>query len=223
MNRENSELWYLFDSGENEPEENMLIDRILLENAPTIGHPLLRLYGWKRPAGTFGIFQKLEEIEKLTSIRPLIQRPTGGGFVPHISDWTYSLLFPPDHYWYRLKAVEGYRRLHQWLSEAFKLLGIHTELAPQTVRPAPGQCFAGYEKYDLLRNGLKIAGAAQRRTKHGLLVQGSVQPVPQGITFTQWKSALIASAKNFLNATFLNFPVDTCDFLRPFLENRCKK
>ena len=42
--------------------------------------------------------------------------------------------------------------------------------------PLPGQCFVGHEKFDLLWHGRKIAGAAQRRNKLGLLIQGSVQP-----------------------------------------------
>ena len=33
----------------------------------------------------------------------------------------------------------------------------------------------------MLWQGRKIAGAAQRRTRHGLLVQGSVQPPPPGL------------------------------------------
>ena len=36
----------------------------------------------------------------------------------------------------------------------------------------PGQCFAGYQKFDVLWHGQKIAGAAQRRNKLGLLIQG---------------------------------------------------
>jgi len=43
---------------------------------------------------------------------------------------------------------------------------------------ATDQCFTGHEKSDLLWHGLKIAGAAQRRNKLGLLIQGSVQPSP---------------------------------------------
>jgi len=210
-------LWFIFDSGAGEPEENMLIDRALLDNAAQIGRPLLRLYSWKRPAGTFGFFQKREEIEKITRIRPLVQRPTGGGFVVHINDWTYSVVAPPIHCWYRLKAVESYKLIHNWLSAAFKLLGIETELAREAVRPLPGQCFAGYERYDLLMNGRKIAGAAQRRTKTGLLTQGSVQPVPENISFSQWKKALIESGKVFLNATFEEFFPENHNFIRQFL------
>jgi lipoyl(octanoyl) transferase len=59
----------------------------------------------------------------------------------------------------------------------------------------PGQCFAGYEKSDVLRFGKKIAGAAQRRTKDGLLIQGSVQPPPAEIRREAWQDALCSAAQ----------------------------
>jgi lipoate-protein ligase A len=56
----------------------------------------------------------------------------------------------------------------------------------------PGQCFVGYEKFDLLWNGRKIAGAAQRRNKLGLLIQGSVQSRSIGIAIARadWQKAM---------------------------------
>jgi lipoate-protein ligase A len=56
----------------------------------------------------------------------------------------------------------------------------------------PGQCFAGYEKFDLLLHCRKIAGAAQRRNKLGLLIQGSVQSRCIGIAIarTDWQKAM---------------------------------
>jgi hypothetical protein len=54
----------------------------------------------------------------------------------------------------------------------------------------PGQCFVGHEKSDVLWHGKKIAGAAQRRNKLGLLIQGSVQPPPLGLVRADWEHAL---------------------------------
>ena len=56
----------------------------------------------------------------------------------------------------------------------------------------PGQCFSGYEKFDVLWHGKKIAGAAQRRNKLGLLIQGSVQSRCIGIALarTNWQRAI---------------------------------
>ena len=168
--------WILLNSGPCHAPFNMALDEALLENVSRLGRPVLRFYGWKEPAATFGYFQKFAEVERTTHLRPLIRRPTGGGIVPHDADWTYSAVFPPAHEWHSLKAEESYRRIHDWLRLAFAQLKVETELAPAAKKSLPGQCFAGHEKFDLLWRGKKIAGAAQRRNRLGLLIQGSVQP-----------------------------------------------
>lgn len=187
---------HLINSGEKDAAFNMAMDEALLRTAAVRSIPFLRFYGWTEPAATFGYFQQYQTVAALTALRPLIRRPTGGGIVPHNADWTYSLAFPATHEWYALKAVESYRRVHEWLRLAFAELGVETELAPQKLVVGPGQCFAGYEQFDLLWRGRKIAGAAQRRTKEGLLVQGSVQPPRQAESRQDWQGAMerVASA-----------------------------
>jgi lipoate-protein ligase A len=182
--------WLLLNSGKCDPAYNMALDEALLVNSSQLGAPVLRLYGWTGPAATFGYFQKYAEVERATHLRPLIRRPTGGGIVPHDMDWTYSFAAPPAHEWYELKAEESYRRIHEWLQAAFATLKVETELAGASKKTMPGQCFAGYEKFDLLWHGKKIAGAAQRRNKLGLLIQGSVQPPPVSPLRADWESAL---------------------------------
>ena len=172
----------------------MALDEALLENVSRLGKPVLRFYGWTQPAATFGYFQKFSEVERATLLRPLIRRPTGGGIVPHDSDWTYSFVVPPNDKWYSLKAIESYRRVHEWIQSAFAKLKIETELAPCCKKSLPGQCFAGHEKFDLLWHGKKIAGAAQRRNKQGLLIQGSVQPPPISLARKDWENAMQSAA-----------------------------
>lgn len=169
---------------------NMALDEALLESVSRLGSPVLRFYGWTQPAATFGYFQHFAEIESTTPLRPLIRRPTGGGLVPHTADWTYSLAFPAGHEWHLLRAEESYRRVHEWIHRAFTHLGVQTELASCCKKTAPGQCFVGHEKSDLLWHGSKIAGAAQRRNKLGLLIQGSVQPPPLSLQRSAWEDAM---------------------------------
>jgi lipoate-protein ligase A len=183
-------LWLLLDSGPGPAAFNMALDEALLEAMPRLGRPVLRFYGWTEPAATFGYFQTYAVVERATSLRPLIRRPTGGGIVPHDADWTYSLVFPGGHEWHSLKAAESYRRVHEWIRRAFAKLNVASELAPGPHKTSPGQCFVGHETSDLLRHGKKIAGAAQRRNKLGLLIQGSVQPPPVSITRTDWQRAM---------------------------------
>jgi lipoate-protein ligase A len=172
----------------------MALDEALLEAMPRLSQPVLRFYGWIEPAATFGYFQKFAEVERATRLRPLIRRPTGGGIVPHNADWTYSLAFPPDHEWHGFAAEDSYRRVHEWVRDAFARLGVTTELAPCCRQTGPGQCFLGYEKSDVLWQGRKIAGAAQRRNRLGLLIQGSVQPPPIALAKVDWQQAMCDAA-----------------------------
>ena len=169
---------------------NMAMDEALLESMSRLKKPVLRLYGWTEPAASFGYFQKFSEIERATQLRPLVRRTTGGGLVPHDADWTYSVAFPTTHEWHGVSAIESYRRVHEWVQAAFAELNVATELAPCCKKSEPGQCFVGYEKFDVLWHGKKIAGAAQRRNKLGLLIQGSVQPPPVGLKREQWERAM---------------------------------
>jgi lipoate-protein ligase A len=190
--------WLLLQSGPGDPALNMALDEALLESMSRLDRPVLRFYGWTEPAATFGYFQKYAEVERATHLRPLIRRPTGGGIVPHDADWTYSLVFPPGHEWHLLKAEESYRRVHEWIQTAFAKLNVATELASHSQKSAIRNpqsaigCFAGHEKFDLLWNGQKIAGAAQRRNKLGLLIQGSVQSRCIGISIAlpDWQQAM---------------------------------
>ncbi len=169
----------------------MAIDEALLEFAREIPSPVLRLYSWSEPAASFGFFQRFREVEQMTPLRPLIRRPTGGGVVPHDQDWTYSLVFPPGHTWHALRATESYQRVHEWVRETFQRLGVKANLAPEPRQVAHGQCFIGAEQFDVVLGQRKIAGAAQRRNKCGLLIQGSVQS-PAGVPRDNWESALCA-------------------------------
>src|SRR5207249_12283914 len=86
-------------------------------------------------------------------------------------------------------ARESYRRTHEWIQTALLRLDVAAVLASGCRKAGPGQCFVGHEESDLLWNGQKIAGAAQRRTRWGLLIQGSVQP-PLPLTRRLWQKAM---------------------------------
>ena len=196
MNAVPADEWLLLGSGVCDHAFNMALDEALLECVPELQRPVLRFYGWSQPTASFGYFQKIAEIERITHLRPLVRRPTGGGLVLHDADWTYSVIIPPNHPWYGLRASESYERMHQWIRTAFSSLGVATELASCGRKEIPGQCFAGYEKADLLRLGSKIAGAAQRRTKTGLLIQGSVQPPPAHVRRAEWQRSMSSVTQN---------------------------
>jgi lipoate-protein ligase A len=198
----------LLNSGKCDAAFNMALDEALLEAMPSLQKPVLRFYGWTEPAATFGYFQKYSEVASTTTLRPLIRRPTGGGIVPHDSDWTYSAVFPAGHEWHSLAAEESYRRIHDWLRLAFAELNVETELASCCKKTLPGQCFVGHEKSDLLWNGKKIAGAAQRRNKLGLLIQGSLQPPLATMQRESFEQTMRGVAEKYFGVAWQDFPTD---------------
>lgn len=204
----NKQGWFLVESDRGDAAFNMALDEALLEAMPRLLKPVLRFYGWTEHAASFGYFQKFSEIERTTLLRPLVRRPTGGGLVPHDADWTYSLAFPTNHEWYSTSAVESYRRVHEWIQRAFGELKVSTELASCCRKSAPGQCFVGYEKFDVLWQGKKIAGAAQRRSKQGLLIQGSVQPPSVSLKRPDWETAMRDVGAKILGAEWSKWQPD---------------
>ncbi len=168
--------------------ENMALDFLLLQrySAPA---PRFRHYEWRGPAFTFGFGQKIAFVrEKLAADLPcdLCRRPTGGGIVDHHHDWTYALVLPRGHPLYEERATLSYRIVHECLAAALVTLGQPAMVKQQSdpdsggstlPQTGEGVCFQRAELYDVVnsRTGAKIAGAAQKRNKHGLLFQGSIE------------------------------------------------
>lgn len=204
------EEWYVIDDGLRAPAYNMAADEALLESVSNLGRPVLRFYGWTPAAATFGYFQKYVAVAGWTSLRPLIRRPTGGGLVPHDGDWTYTVVIPPGHFWYSLRARASYQRLHEWIQASLRRLELTTDLAPIRQTEGVGQCFVGAEEFDLMHEGRKIAGAAQRRNRLGLLIQGSLQPGSAAkMRHEAWKHEFCALAEYSRCSRWLPFSFDS--------------
>ncbi|QYM78917.1 lipoate--protein ligase family protein [Horticoccus luteus] len=166
--------------------ENMAADFLLLQRYPGAPAVRFRHYEWRAPAFTFGFSQKIAFIR--ATLPPdetfdLCRRPTGGGLVDHRDDWTYTLVVPRGHPLEELRASASYRATHECLAAALVRQGVPA-LIKTTCEPAAegnacgaaGVCFQRAELYDVVHreSGEKIAGAAQKRNKHGLLFQGSL-------------------------------------------------
>jgi len=167
--------------------ENMALDFLLLQRYPGASAPRFRHYEWRGPAFTFGFSQKIGFVRAnlpTGETFDLCRRPTGGGIVDHRNDWTYALVLPRGHPLYDERAPQSYRIVHECLAAALAALG-----QPATVKmerdpdeTGPGICFQRAELYDVVnsQSGAKIAGAAQKRNKHGLLFQGSIEKTALG-------------------------------------------
>ena len=175
----------------------MALDEALLEACRALEQPVLRFYGWTEPAATFGYFQKYSDVERATfcarscGVPPAAVscRMTRTGLT------VLRFLLPTNGMAERGRELPSHARM-----DAGGLCGIEGRNRTRACcrKSEPGQCFVGHEKFDLLWQGKKIAGAAQRRNKLGLLIQGSVQPPPLGLQRSDWEDAMQrAGAKMF--------------------------
>ena len=182
---------------------NMAIDEALLEMAVV---PTIRFYRWRSPALSFGYFGKFSDVAIYAAERDLVRRWTGGGIVFHGDDLTYSIVIPASDPVFGESSIAIYEKIHRALCESLAAGGQDAELAIvgvlceqrksgkgdlQIARRRTGDrrsletaicdrgdnCFANPVRADVMINGRKIAGAAQRRTRRGLLQQGSIQSV----------------------------------------------
>jgi len=181
--------WRL-DSGSADSAQNMALDEALLEAMPRLGKPVLRFYGWTERAASFGYFQKYSEIERSHSIAATGPPADGGRLVAHDADWTYSLLLPTCHEWYASRPRRVTCEFTRGLRSAFARLNVPTELASCCRKSRPGQCFLVTRSLTCSGTRQKIAGAAQRRTRSGLLIQGSVQPPALSLDRHQWQEGM---------------------------------
>jgi lipoyl(octanoyl) transferase len=200
--------------------ENMAADFLLLQRYPEPGAARFRHYEWRRPAFTFGFSQKIAFVrEKLAAELPidLCRRPTGGGIVDHRHDWTYALVIPRGHPLEEMRATESYRLVHAALTEALVALGQPAELKAvceppadgENCAPGPGVCFQRAELFDVVNSqtGVKIAGAAQKRNKHGLLFQGSIEKDSIGtLDWEQFLEIFVAKLGRALQSDAVQMP-----------------
>ena len=187
-----------YNDDEHSAAMNMAIDEALLDS---IAVPSIRFYRWRSPALSFGYFGKFTDVADYAAKRDLVRRWTGGGIVFHGEDLTYSIVVPPGDPVFAQSSMSIYEKIHRALCNALAANGERVELAlvarvvdAGAAKLAKGTgvsepsyktdrgygCFANPVRADVMLNGRKIAGAAQRRTRRGLLQQGSIQYVDLG-------------------------------------------
>ena len=201
-----SDKWLLWRDGARSPAMNMAVDELLLAEALLLGLPILRIYSWDRPAASFGYSQDPKAVVR--DGLELVRRPTGGGVVYHDNDLTYTIVIPVTHKLSGLDRMESYKVLHEAVLTALESLGIHAKLADDNIKPhdrATLQCFVSPSPRDVvIEGGPKLAGAAQRRTRQGILHQGSII-LAAGRKPAEIASALVKSCEVKFSACFSQF------------------
>ena len=224
-------LYVYHDDGGHTAAMNMALDEALLEHATV---PSIRFYQWHSPALSFGYFGKFADVASYAGERHLVRRWTGGGIVLHGDDLTYSIVIPASDTAFSESSISIYEKIHRALAHALNGIGEGAELVfvaalcerqearkgDLQIAPAAGNrrslsavadrrysnCFANPVRADVMIHGRKVAGAAQRRTRAGLLQQGSIQCVDLGNGLAQrFAKALSANcSERKINQEILN-------------------
>lgn len=177
--------WRLIDTGPLAGADNMAIDEALLSAfTPGFSEPTLRLYAWEPAALSLGRFQKAAEVLEAgrcqQSSVPVVRRISGGGVIYHADELTYSIVCSPGQISPTASVKESFRILTGFLLEFYGRLGLAASYALDSVSDTSSLgsrtafCFAGKESFDILIDGRKIGGNAQRRTKGLIFQHGSI-------------------------------------------------
>jgi lipoate-protein ligase A len=176
------DTWRIIPFRRHAPFENMAIDEALFRiHQQKKVPPVLRFYGWERPAVSLGYFQDAEEEIDCAYCRgrgiDIVRRPTGGKAVLHGDDLTYSVVAGETPPFFSPDVVETYRIISGCIIRGLARSGIEAQIVDEgrgTAGSAAGLCFATSYKNELLAGGRKICGSAQIRARGVFLQHGSV-------------------------------------------------
>ena len=154
--------------------ENMAADELLSRRPEA----WLRIYGWSKPAVSFGYF---DSTPVAASIFPgegieYIRRWTGGGIVDHRKGYTYTVTLPAQEGVIYPPADQLYKWIHGALAKALKACGVDCTLLVEDAPDGGRACWASPVASDIVdAAGNKLAGAGQRRYRGAVVHQGLIQ------------------------------------------------
>ncbi len=140
----------------------------------------LRIYSWRPKCISLGYSQIIErEIDEVKACElgwDILKRPTGGGIVFHNeAEVTYSLVTSFDDPVLPKGLVPSYKKISEAVAFGLKKLGVMAEIGDRkSEAKGPVLCFSYPAEYEIVADGKKIVGSAQKRGKIALLQQGSI-------------------------------------------------
>ena len=148
---------------------NMAADQVLLDKCVDNADPVFRLYDWECPTLSLGKNEKIDpliDLQKCQNLSiPVVRRMTGGKAVLHGFDLTYSLAAGVLDSQFPGGIRDNYQFLARGFKHFFLKLGLNPVLlkkSPQKKKTEPHICFSEPSSYEILIEGRKIIGSAQR-------------------------------------------------------------
>ena len=155
----------------------MAADECLLEAASADGLRAVRLYRWSEPTVSLGYVQDEDEFQAEGRFSDLaaVRRLSGGGAILHHLELTYSLVLPPGD---PLVAdpTRLYSLVHDAILDVLRAAGVEAAMRGEDrkLSAEPFLCFIRGDRHDIVFEGHKIVGSAQRRRRGAVLQHGSL-------------------------------------------------
>jgi lipoate-protein ligase A len=183
--------WQLIVSPEISGLLNMQADITLFEDHENCLIPsTLRIYSWRPKCISLGYSQQIEEeidIEKASQLGwDIVKRPTGGGIVFHNeAEITYSLVTAIDNPILPKGLVPSYKKISEAIIAGLSKIGICAQIQNSKIqiqnksqnpkiKTQNNLCFSYPAEYEVVVDGKKIVGSAQKRGRRTLFQQGSI-------------------------------------------------
>lgn len=162
---------------------NMSVDERIFARYLEDGIPVFRVYRWQSPSFTYGVSQQpssgLDLARCAADGIAIAKRMTGGGILFHHHELTYSFVCSKHDVGEPEGLLVSYRHICAFLIRFYASLGLSASFARDSaafaLRGAPHElCSASHEKYDIVINGKKIGGNAQKRGRRAVFQHGSI-------------------------------------------------
>jgi lipoate-protein ligase A len=159
---------------------NMAADEVLLQSAKR-GQASLRFYGWSQATLSLGYFQpQARRLETpLLAGLPFVRRPTGGDALVHHHELTYCLAIPAEPR-RRSASPAPWLAMHSIIAAALADFGVVAQPYVATTTEAEEDrftgflCFEHFTAGDLIVNGAKVVGSAQRKQRGAVMQHGGI-------------------------------------------------
>ncbi|MCK4993774.1 MAG: lipoate--protein ligase family protein [Candidatus Omnitrophica bacterium] len=175
--------WRVIVSPDTDPYTNMAVDEALQQTYDYNKQmPVLRFYRWPTSAISIGVSQKPLEALNLPSIRArnisFVRRMTGGEGIYHDSEITYSMVCSKADLALPDSARKSFRVITNFILDAYKEFGLKPYYAGDTPEYAHGEaasfCYSTKEHFDVMVDGKKLGGNAQKRTGDIIFQHGTI-------------------------------------------------
>ena len=214
--------WFFLNTGVNTGDFNMACDEYLLKELirGNFQLPVLRFYGWVEPTISLGVNQQLKNNIKLKHYFPftntVVKRMTGGQAVLHgmnSEELTYSIVVH-----YLQSAKQFYCETGNVFLHFLKNYDLNGSFGFGTGDyTCDFNCFNSKTPADIVVDGVKVIGSAQRRKKQYILQHGSIRLdlirklSQKEISFNEAADNLKTSFNSKLQVDFINYALNDSD------------